>query len=278
MIFNTHVPRGSIAPYIESVFHFKDFIPDHSIERVIPTGHVFLIFELDGFKRYTYDNESLKPNKEFEKVWVSGVHKNYISISAHQKSEMFVVQFKPFGARPFFHISIDEITDKIFDATEIFGDRILELREDLLKGETSEEMFQAVELWLNERFDEAYLPDNKLIQVVEKLQSSNSPLPNNGNGYDDIYNHTQKHLIAEFKAILGVTPKYFQRIQRFNELLAKIQRKEKISWSGISAECGYSDQSHFIKEFKHFSGFNPSEFIEEEYNKDEPNFFPLDRE
>ncbi|MEQ9279351.1 MAG: hypothetical protein RLN83_07615, partial [Balneola sp.] len=49
-----------LSKYIESIFHFKGFNPDHSIERVVPTGHVFLIFELDGFERYTYNNKSLK--------------------------------------------------------------------------------------------------------------------------------------------------------------------------------------------------------------------------
>ena len=106
MTFNTHTLKGTISKYIESIFHFKDFVPDHSIERVVPTGHIFIIFELDGFIRNTFDNDTLKPNNTFTKVWVSGMHKNYISISAHQKSEMFVIQFKPFGAYPFFHLPI----------------------------------------------------------------------------------------------------------------------------------------------------------------------------
>ena len=101
MIFETHELKGTIRTYIESIFHFKDFIPDHSIERVVPTGHIFIIFELDGFTRNTFDNSTLKPNNTFTKVWVSGMHKNHISISAHKKSEMFVIQFRPFGGYPF---------------------------------------------------------------------------------------------------------------------------------------------------------------------------------
>lgn len=50
MIFNTHTLNLKLAPYIESIFHFKGFIPDHSIERVVPTGYIFLIFEFDGFQ------------------------------------------------------------------------------------------------------------------------------------------------------------------------------------------------------------------------------------
>ena len=80
MIFNTHALNGVLSQYIESIFHFKDFTPDHSIERVVPTGHIFLIFELDGKPRNMFDNDSLVPNRTFTQAWISGMHRNYISI------------------------------------------------------------------------------------------------------------------------------------------------------------------------------------------------------
>jgi len=75
----------------------------------------------------------------------------------------------------------------------------------------------------------------------------------------------------------GLTPKVFHRIFRFNEILKQLQGKQHLVWAQIAYEFGYSDQSHFIKEFKEFSGFNPQEFINSEYHRDEEtNFFPLD--
>ena len=91
------------------------------------------------------------------------------------------------------------------------------------------------------------------------------------------YPRSQKHLIHLFKKYIGLTPKWYQRILRFNDLLKQIQNKENIAWADIAYRCGYTDQSHFIKEFKHFSGFNPREFIKKEFHQDKPNFFPLDR-
>lgn len=68
MNFTTHQVYSEITPYIESIFHYRDFMPDHSIEKVVPTGHVFLIFELDGYTRHTYDNDSLKENASYTKA------------------------------------------------------------------------------------------------------------------------------------------------------------------------------------------------------------------
>ncbi len=54
MILETHEPNAPFNALIESIVHLKDFEPDHSIERVVPTGHVFVIFELDGIERRGY--------------------------------------------------------------------------------------------------------------------------------------------------------------------------------------------------------------------------------
>ena len=274
MIFETHSLSEPLSTYIESVFHFKDFVPDHSIERVVPTGHIFIIFELDGMPRNTFDNETLKPNQTFTKVWISGAHRNYISISAHQMSEMFVIQFKPYGAYPFFHAAMEEFNERVVPAEEILGDEIFDLRARILEKDTSQEKFSVAEAWLNDRLDDRLIPPADLISFYQQIQSEPSAsFPENSDGYPN----SQKHLIDQFKKYVGLTPKYSQRIARFNEILQKINKKEKISWARIAYECGFTDQSYFIKEFKHFSGFNPQEFIKLDFEQ-EDNFFPLDRE
>lgn len=275
MIFETHQLNTIQSKYIESIFHFKDFTPDHSIERVVPTGHVFIIFELDNIPRNTFDNTTLKPNKTYTKVWISGMHKNYISISAHQKSEMFVIQFKPFGTYPFFHFPTENLNEKICASEEVFENELLILRDNIIKQPTSQNKFKVAENWLSKRYDATKVPSEELLTVIKKLQQEPA---SHLSKIIDHYPHTQKHLIDQFKKYVGLTPKYYQRIVRFNDILFQIKQQESILWSQVAYQCGYSDQSHFIKEFKHFSGFNPKEFIKQEFNKDEPNFFPLDRE
>ena len=137
MNFTTHTLKPPLEVHIESMFHFDGFMPDHSIERMVPTGHVYIIFELDGITRNTFDNETLKPNNTYSKVWVSGMHKHYISISVHPDSEMLGIQFKPCGAYPFLHSPIHNMNDTVFSAEEIFGSDILKLREAILKQITS---------------------------------------------------------------------------------------------------------------------------------------------
>ena len=275
MIFETHLLNGSLAPSIQSIFYYKDFQPQHKIERVVPTGHSFLIFELDGMMRNTFDNNTLQPNADFKEVWYSGMHKNYLSISAHPDSEMLVVQFKPQGAYPFFHQPINQYNDKVIPAEQIFGASILNTRKAILNESKTEKKFEVIEKWLTNRFQESLIPNEALTNIVMAMQEQ-PQVPLHQVTAD--FPNSHKHLIDEFKKYCGLTPKIYHRILRFNEILQLIHKKEKISWSNIAYQCGYTDQSHFIKEFKAFSGFNPQEFIKLDYNKTEPNFFPLDGE
>jgi AraC-like DNA-binding protein len=272
--FTSHILTPILDKHIDSIFHFKDFMPDHSVERVVPTGHIFLIIELDGIPRNTFDNETLKPDRSFTKAWISGMHTRYISISAHEKSEMFVVQFKSTGAYPFLHIPAYELKDKILPADKILGNDISRLRKRLLSAAASPEKFAAAEAWLNKRFDPKKEPPEELLTIQSQLQKE--PVSKISNVIAS-YSNTQKHLINQFKKYIGLTPKTYQRILRFNEILQKIHNKQQITWTEIAYQCGYSDQSHFIKEFHRFSGFKPEEFIGREYHKEEPNFFPIDK-
>ncbi len=274
MKFETHTLAKPLSDYIESIFHFEGFQPDHSIERVVPTGHIFIIFELDGFERKTFDNATLKKNGSYTKVWVSGNHSNHLSISAHQNSEMLVIQLKPTGFYPIINQSAIELSDKVLNAQEIFGPIILELRAQLLHQKAIIDKFKIIEDWLLTRLDISKTPSSELVEVLQQLQLQ--PFSNHTNIISG-YPKTQKHLINQFKTYFGLTPKVFHRIYRFNEILKQIHNEKELLWSQIAHGFGYADQSHFIKEFKEFSGFNPQEFIKSEYHKDEPNFFPLDR-
>ena len=273
MHFEQHALNSPFSRLVESVFHYRDFVPDHSIERVVPTGHVFVIFELDSFVRHTFDNETLLPIADFERAWISGPHLNYLSISAHERSEMFVIQFKPYGARPFLNRELCDLADRVVTGDDVPDLGLLPMREQLLAAPSSADKFAVAETWLSERFQEELMPPDSILEVAQELEKQPAAKLN------DVLtanNGSRKHVIDLFKKYVGLTPKQYQRILRFNDIFAQMQNDQFLSWSDIAYSCGYSDQSHFIREFRNFSGFSPESFLKAEYDTDTPNFFPLD--
>jgi len=60
-----------------------------------------------------------------------------------------------------------------------------------------------------------------------------------------------------FVQYTGLTPKLYSQINRFQNSL-QLVREGNSSLTSIAYECGYADQSHFIREFKSFTGLTPS--------------------
>jgi len=273
MTFENHKISSPLDKYIESIFYYKDFVTDHNFEKVIPTGNIFILIELDGFERKTFDNE-LEPIGHFRNSWISGMHQKHLNISVHKNSEMLIVQFKSFGAFPFFKMPINELNNKVAQAEKFFGESILKLREAIISNQIISDKFKMVEEWLLGIFDEKKIPPKEIMDFVKTLQSQ--PFSKHNELLKD-YPKTSKNLIEQFKKFCGLTPKVFHRIFRFNTLLVNINQKNDLVWTDIVYETGYSDQSHFIKEFQEFCGFNPTQFIKNGYNDSVPNFLPLDK-
>lgn len=274
MLLTPHQPPKPLAPYVGDIFHYEQFVPDHSIERVVPTGNLYILFELDNQPRHTYDAETLKPNGTYTGVWIYGMHRNHISISAATDSSMLAVQFKPCGSHPFLHVDVSLLNELIVPVQDVIGEELLGLRKEMLSVGSAAHCFELIDQWLLKRFDERRCPPPELLEFIESLRQAPATALKQ---LVEAYPASQKTLIDQFKQYVGLTPKYFQRILRFTDLLQRIREKETLPWADIAHECGFTDQSHFIREFRHFSGFNPGEYIDRCYDKTDPNFFPLDR-
>ena len=276
MILNQFEPQEKFEKYVESLVYFKGYTPEHSIEKIVPDGSINLIFELDGFLRHVFDNETLAPKLDFTRVWFSGVHRNLINISTHKDSSMFVVRFKPAGAYPFLRKSVSKFTDTVLPAEDVFGDEIFEIRDAILAASGPEDKKKIVDDWLNEKFDETKTPKDAIYTSIQKIINDPHFQENNLAELIEESGYSQKQFINLFKEYVGVAPKYFQRIVRFNEILVKIHADEKLSWTEISYDCGFYDQAHFIKEFQHFCGVNPETHLENPLIDERVNFFPVD--
>ncbi len=80
------------------------------------------------------------------------------------------------------------------------------------------------------------------------------------NALADIACLSKRQYERVFRDTVGMNPKEYARIVRFQKALWLIQQGES-NYAGISAECGYSDQSHFIRNFKELSGYTPETLI-----------------
>lgn len=272
MLFLPRSPQGPLAASIEQMFYLDAYQPNHEVERLVPDGSINLVIELDGRKRYIFDNETMAPVQTCTGAWISGVHQGYISISTPE-TELMAVRFFPVGCHPIFHLPLHQLNNKVVAAEDIFGPDILHLRDQLIHTNKGEGKLDVLEEWLLARFRSDLLPPEEIQQAVNSI--SQNPTISHLKELLEGSQYSQKHFIHLFKKFVGPSPKIFQRIKRFAEAFPLIQQHQQINWTQLGLDCGYYDQAHFIKDFKHFSGYNPKDFLAEGH--DRLNFFPQEK-
>ena len=73
---------------------------------------------------------------------------------------------------------------------------------------------------------------------------------------------SQRHFIQIFRNEVGITPKLFCRVERFQQVIRKVALQTSVDWADVALSCGYFDQSHFNHDFREFSGLSPTEYLE----------------
>jgi AraC-like DNA-binding protein len=271
MIYETYNPGFPLNQFIECFIYYEGAFFEHSVDRLLPNGDTEILIDFTDTPQYIYDNNSLKEIQACHSVWASGLRTEPITIPAGNNSRMMVIMCKKGMAYPFFPFPMDEISDCVLDADLIWGTAFAYLREKLLETKDIKLMFQLVEDFLIRNFlGPAVLNpcvQYALTEIIRRPdQISLSRL-------SDRIGYSQKHFIAMFKRQVGVTPKAYLKIMRFQKAIADIERSSKISWTGISQDCGFYDQSHFINDFKLFSGFTPEQYLKQ--RGDLVNYVPV---
>jgi AraC-like DNA-binding protein len=244
------------------------------MDRFLPDGNTEIIINLSDQPQYIYDNETLKQIQTCRYAWVSGVRTQPITIPSGRDSRMLIVAFKKGKAHPFYSLPMSELTDKVVEADEVFGYGVLQLREQLLACKSPESMFGLIEMFLLRQRGNRLASDvtSRCVEyAVSQMTSQTNRL-----GFLQLSSqigYSQKHFISIFKLQVGIPPKQYMKIMRFQNAVLEIEKAGSVHWSEIALRNGFYDQAHFIHEFRNFSGFTPGEYIKRK--SDTLNYIPV---
>lgn len=258
MVTSLYRPTHPLSQFIEFFWFHKDFVSSHRMERILPDATFELVINLDPVPRKLFDRRDRSRYREFRRAWWSGTHSEFIVIDVLPCASMMGVHFRPGGAAPFLGMPASELTDQVIESDTLWGTRANDLREHLLEQPTPEAKFHALEEFL--------------LRVARGLERSAAvrhalrrfmavPHESSMRAVAAELGISHKHFIAQFRDEVGLTPKRFCRIRRFQHVLRQIEEHKAIEWADVASACGYYDQAHFIHDFQGFSGLNPSAYL-----------------
>lgn len=253
-------PDYPLSQFVDSFLYYRGYQPDHTIDRFLPDGHVNIVVDLTDYPKYIYDNDTLKEIQACRNVWFSGMRNKFITIPSGRDSEMFIINFHRGKAYPFVEMPMSELTDCVVDGDLVLSNEIFNLRHGLLAAGHINDMFRFSERYLLAAFGRK-LRVNPFVDYAVK-QLTVAPVGLTMEMLARKVGYSQKHMIKIFKDHVGVAPKSFLRIMRFQRAVQEMESGKGVSWTSVAHDSGFYDQAHFINEFREFAGFTPGQYLQ----------------
>ena len=268
MEFTRIMPHRDLEGFVECywMMYSQDSVPQ--VEKIIPDGFTEIIFNYaDVYKSKINGDWTLQsPNL------LAGQLKTFFYLQNTGRTGSIAVKLKPAALTQLFGFSMDQYLDKMIDLDSLPNPGLKKLREEIEDcvslGYNREQQF--VKRMLDEYFAKLIqgAPQNPLEGPLNLIFSSNGMVT--VTEMASAAGVGERQLERLFKKYIGLTPKYYARIIRFNYIFQLIKSKEN-SWAEIAYQSGYYDQSHFIHNFKAFTGEDPSAYFFGQKNM--ANFF-----
>lgn len=236
-------PHPALIAYIDAYWTATGNGVALKTEKILPDGCVDIIFNLGADCKTDNDNFLMKNDK----AYLVGTMTRFKETTMSPETKLLGIRFKPAAFSAFYkYASLHEVTDKTVEFEKILSPDI----QKTIQHSTS---------YLNHFFlNRLSKPKHILLPVVGDIQNNKGQL--NVNDLAQRHFTTIRQLERSFKQCIGISPKEFINLVRYQFTLAKIQSNtSNRSFLDIAFECGYYDHAHLTNEVKKYTGVAPSQ-------------------
>ena len=273
--------------YVLGYFASEGFLPKPLLERHLPSREVAIVLNFAAPHRIINPSDP-KRTSEHKNAWIVALQHRHQIREAFGARDFMVIRFTPIGAHMLLGTPMDLLTDRTLAVEDVDSrfSRLLTGHAEATDGWAAR--FDIVENIIAARLAAAPFPPAGLLHSWRILQEA----PNHVDlaRLPEQFGCSRRHLIAQFHKYFGMTPKTIARISRFHLAVATVHRlgrqarspyaegkpyldcqavsavrsatQTAMRWTNLALDCGYYDQSHFINEFRSFSGLSPLEFLQ----------------
>ena len=260
MQFNRIEPPDELKHLVECYWIAKSNSVKPVQQKIIPDGFPEIIFHFGDPYRIELKNEwELQRNS-----LVAGQITKYFFLENSGSADILGIKLKPAALTQLFGSDMSSLKDKVIALPDLKNKDLNQVDHSIREITDSNERISVINKYLSTLVAQA----NPVEKAIECIFSSN--------GMSSIASIceqcdiTERQLERHFKKYIGLSPKFYARIIRFSYIF-QIAKEKKLSWAEVGLESGFYDQPHFIKNFKAFTGEDPSTYFFDEPNL--ANFF-----
>lgn len=249
---STWTPGRDIAHAVEQLWAVAASTREFQ-EKVLPRRTVELMVNL-GEPHDLLDGDAR--SARYRRAWVSGLQTGCLHIQSRSAPQLIAASLKPAYAGLIAGAPSVELAEQVieWDTPQLDA-----LRERLLNTPAMAARFGLLEDHLRQRLSAAKRCDTAMAWAAEQLVTSAGDI--RMRTLNDHIGLSRRQFVARFRSQVGVPPKLFARMLRFDRAIAEVRAMPRVLWTEVAHRCGYYDQAHFNRDFRRFAGCTPSEFL-----------------
>lgn len=250
-------PRHELREYVRAYAQRNTGATDAVLEQRVPASlEQVLEFEFGTPPTVHYRNGTSEPA---HRIAIVGARSSpSASLRLAGGVESFAIFLQPAALRLLFGLSADHLADQSYSAPDVLGPQIETLWSTLAEAPTFEDRVRLAEFSLLRRMPS--LSDRTAITSVAMVTFRRHGRIQ----VDEMAAHSSlsvRQFERAFAREIGIPPKLFARIARFQGALdAKVIAPTR-SWLEIAHDSGYYDQMHLVHDFESLGGVTPTRFL-----------------
>ncbi len=245
MIYKSYTPAKPLRSYIAHYWTMESQGHDKKgdVFRFIPDGYVDWVFHFDSEWKHKMAN-----SPEFcdtSRFHVFGQLKSYMELVQTTKwIKAFGIKFNPVFASCFFQDDMSNHTNSCHDILDLDIPMMDSYIDKLLLAKTIDDKIKSTDDYLQNLLKYS----GSMEDLHHVFSSTNASIG-------------QRRLEQYYRSKIGISPKLFQRINRFNAIVDSLIFEKNPNLTKFTYKHGFFDQSHLIKAFKKFTGHAPTSFL-----------------
>jgi AraC-like DNA-binding protein len=256
MKFRRIDPPKRLTKIIECYWIAESDDPTPEVQKIIPDGFPEVIFHFGDPYRIKLRNKWEQQSTSLLAGQITG----HFFLENTGVSSILGLKFHPTALTKLFDISMKEITDQVVPLNTC-TEKLNPLETAIRTQENFDARINLVNEYLNALPEVNHSAIDEAVRLIFESKGTISVTE-----LATTVGIGERSLERQFRKFVGLTPKFYARIIRFSHIFQTVTSEQR-SWTQLGLEAGFYDQSHFIKNFKAFTGEDPSVYL-----FDDPNF------
>lgn len=250
-------PPADLADHVESFWFMRGAGPAAMPEghRILPDGCMEFVFQLgDPFRERNLDGTwRLQP-----RLLLVGQMERRVDVKPGGVIRTAGIRFRPAGLAAFVAGDLGRFANRIVPLAPALGEDLGPLVARLRSARRFERCAALLGDFLRGRRREG---DPAMANASARL--AQAPGPVDLGALARRFRLSERQFRRRFEAAVGLGPKRFARLVRFQRVFEERRERDGRVWSRVALDCGYYDQAHFNRDFRAFTGVRPRDIVED---------------